>query len=135
MDRTTKILINIAVFGAFGGSVFGLAIQYLIRNNIRNSICYNEALKSLTNHPEAQRQLGQPILDGRIDLGDKIGNGSEGTKLWFTVPVRGPKSQGKMMYFVDEVNESDRKYKVTRVELELDHIKDKKLLVKKEQST
>lgn len=105
MLQNTKVLLRIALFGAFGVNAFGIMTEYLIQNNVRNSMCYKEALKYLCDHPEAQRQLGQPIVDGRINLGDTVGNSSEGNRIWYTVPIRGPKSHGKMMYYVIEVNE------------------------------
>ena len=127
-------LINTVAFGALGLSGIGLLTQYLRRRNIRNSWCYQEAVKSLHDHPEAQKQLGQPIVEGYIDLGDTVGNNRDEKRIWYSVPVKGHKSSGKMTYYVREDSSSDREYKVSRVELALDHIKDKILLIKNEDS-
>lgn len=127
-----KRLIQIAAYGGLGIGIFGVFAQYNIQNSVRNSLCYKEAFKYLCDHPEAQHQLGQPISGGRIDMRNKIGNDSKENKLRFTIPVKGSKSKGSMTYYVTKVDERERNYKVSRVELDVDHITDKTLLIKKE---
>ncbi|XP_043476115.1 uncharacterized protein LOC122507460 [Leptopilina heterotoma] len=128
----TATLAKVAVYGACGISAFGLFAHYHTENSVRKSLCYKEAMDCLCDHPEAQQQLGKSISGGKIDYKNGVGYDSETEKFWYSLPVTGSKARGNMTYYVNKVEEEDRNYKVSRIELEVDHIKDKILLIKKE---
>lgn len=73
--------------------------------------------------------MGEPIKETGFDLADPQHNFCDGTRAQFEVSVKGPKDKGKM-YFWAERAES-KEWFVNRLEVELNSIPDKRLIVQK----
>lgn len=74
--------------------------------------------------------LGEPIKETGFDLTDPQHNFCDGTNAQFEVSVKGPKDKGKM-YFWAERGENSKEWFVNRLEVELNSIPDKRLIVQK----
>lgn len=90
---------------------------------------FRSAMKMLRAHPGSVKYLGEPIKETGFDLTDSQHNYCDGKSAQFEVSVKGPKDKGKM-YFWAERAES-KEWIVNRLELELNSIRDKRLIVQK----
>lgn len=73
--------------------------------------------------------LGEPIKEHGFDLTDSEHNFCYGNKAQFEVSVKGPKDKGKMFFWAERAE--SKEWIVTRLELELKSIPDKRLIVQK----
>ncbi|XP_033215910.1 uncharacterized protein LOC117172184 isoform X1 [Belonocnema kinseyi] len=133
MSKMKNSFIKATIWGIAGLGTLELFTSYLIPAGIRlYSSCYQEAMQCLRDHPEAVKVLGEPITEGRIDYSNTIENNADTNMTWFTVPVSGPKSRGKMRYWIDSDAESSNKmFRVVRIELQFSNSPDKILLIKR----
>lgn len=79
----------------------------------------------------AVKLLGSPIKDTSFDLGDESRNFCNGDNAQFEVCVKGPKDRGTMFFWSTRKGES---WELDRMELEVKSQKDKRFLIKKEET-
>ena len=133
MSKLKTTYIKTTICGIAGFGAIQLFTSYLIPEGIRRfSTCYQDAMRCLREHPEAVKVLGEPIIDGRIDYSNTDENNANEHFSWFTVPVSGPKSSGKMRYWIAAQNEeSSNMFRVVRIELQFNNSPEKILLIRR----
>lgn len=116
--------------GAIGGMLtvsMGLAARFKINENIKKAEYYKDALKTVRTNKGAVYLLGEPMKDGRVDIGNSEKNFTKDDKAQYEVPVKGPKQKG-MIYFW--AAKQDTEWVVTRIELGLQNEPNRRLLIK-----
>lgn len=76
------------------------------------------------------KYLGEPIKEIGFDLADSQHNYCDGVKAQFEVSVKGPKDKGKMYFWAER--DDSKVWTVNRLEIELNSIPDKRLIVQKQ---
>lgn len=86
--------------------------------------------------------LGEPIKEKGFDLGDPMRNFCTDRLAQFEVKVVGPKDKGTMFFWAERPGEKcaeatvdDRNWHVSRLELEVNSIPDRRLVVKRPAET
>jgi cytochrome c oxidase assembly factor 1 len=116
--------------GAIGGMLtvsMGLAARFKISENIKKTEYYKDALKTVRTNKGAVYLLGEPMKDGRVDIGNSEKNFTKDDKAQYEVPVKGPKQKG-MIYFW--AAKQDTEWVVKRIELGLQNEPNRRLLIK-----
>ncbi|XP_068896500.1 uncharacterized protein [Tenebrio molitor] len=116
--------------GAIGGMLtvsMGLAARFKISENIKKTEHYKDALKTVRTNKGAVYLLGEPMKDGRVDIGNSEKNFTKDDKAQYEVPVKGPKQKG-MIYFW--AAKQDTEWVVKRIELGLQNEPNRRLLIK-----
>lgn len=116
--------------GAIGGMLtvsMGLAARFKINENIKKAEYYKDALKTVRTNKGAVYLLGEPMKDGRVDIGNSEKNFTKDDKAQYEVPVKGPKQKG-MIYFW--AAKQDTEWVVKRIELGLQNEPNRRLLIK-----
>ncbi|XP_051157798.1 uncharacterized protein LOC127279472 [Leptopilina boulardi] len=123
--KTTIIALGVSV------SLTQLVSKFIVPEWIRNySNCYKDAIDSLHDHQEAVKLLGEPIKENFIKFNGSKDNGATKKFVWYTVPVEGSKSSGKLRYWVTRNTKGGMHFTVARIELAVDDLPDKILLIK-----
>ncbi|XP_043238402.1 uncharacterized protein LOC122389952 isoform X2 [Amphibalanus amphitrite] len=107
------------------GGAFSFA-QWKIEEGLKSGVWYTESMRLLRAHRGAAGLLGEPIVDGRLDLGSNDTNFCDQTRAQFRVPVKGPKQKGYLHLWASR---ADGAWTVNRLELELATDASRKLLV------
>ena len=119
-----------AALGLVGIGSIEVISRYIIPEWIRNySSCYKEAMQNLRNNAEAVNMLGEPIKEGRISYSDKHENNANTNVTWYTVPVEGSKTSGKLRYWITYDKRFSFAYRLIRVELQFNDDPNKILLI------
>jgi cytochrome c oxidase assembly factor 1 len=116
--------------GAIGGMLtvsMGLAARFKISENIKKTEYYKDALKTVRTNKGAVYLLGEPMKDGRVDIGNSEKNFTKDDKAQYEVPIKGPKQKG-MIYFW--AAKQDTEWVVKRIELGLQNEPNRRLLIK-----
>lgn len=129
MIRSNIKLVKIATIGGLATITMGLAYQWKLNDNIRQTEYYKEALLTLRSHKPAVYLLGEPIKVGTIDVTDEEKNYTKQKEARYEVPVKGPKDKGNLIFLAEKL-EGD-KWVVKRIELQLNSDRGKRLIVKK----
>lgn len=102
------------------GGVLVIGSAYYFKNRIqdglRSSEYYKESLRILREHRGIAHLMGEPIREGKLDLGDNENNFCTGTEAQFQVPVKGTKKTG-ILYLWASRSEAGEKWNVDRLEL------------------
>jgi len=119
-------LAKVAIGGTFllgGASAFA---QWKIEVGLKSGGWFTESMRLLHAHSGAVALLGEPIRDGKLDLGSPADNFCREGKAQFRVPVRGVKDQGHLYLWATRQTDT---WQVDRLELELSDIAGCRLLV------
>lgn len=98
--------------------------QFFQKQNKKNdfNFFYQKCLGSV-------QYLGEPIKEIGFDLGDTERNYCDGKWAQFEVSVKGPKDKGTVYFWAQRAD--DQQWIVNRLELELNSMPDKRLIVQK----
>ncbi|ENN78257.1 uncharacterized protein LOC109536437 [Dendroctonus ponderosae] len=133
MTITNMTLVKVAAVGGIATVLMGFTARAKIENNIKTASFYKEALEQVRGHPAAVQLLGKPIRDGYINVGRSSENLIEGNKGHFTVPLKGQKQKGTM-YLYTTKEDNDVEWTLSRIELAVANLPDKKLIVKNDEN-
>ncbi|KAF7279804.1 hypothetical protein GWI33_006728 [Rhynchophorus ferrugineus] len=122
-------LVKIAAVGGVATVTMGFMARSKIESNIKNSPICKEALKLVRTHPPAITLLGEPIKARSIDIDDREKNNVQENKAHFAVPLRGSKQKGTVYFWATRSNLEDP-WAVTKVELEVENVPNKRLIIK-----
>lgn len=131
MIRSNINLIKIAALGGIATVTMGMAYQWKLNENIRNTDFYKEALQTLRSHKPALQLLGEPIKAGSINVEDVEKNYAREREARYEVPVKGPKEKGMMYLWARKEGDSDQ-WVVKRIELQLKKDASRRLVVRKD---
>lgn len=106
----------------------GLLYHKKIKDTIREQEYYKDAIKTLRSHKGAVTLLGEPIKEGRLNIGSSS-NYCNNLEAHFEVPVKGPNQKGKIFFWASRKSDDDN-WLVKRIELELRNEPDRRLLIK-----
>lgn len=123
---------SLARTAAFGGFiVIGSAFYFKsrIQDGIKHSDYYRESLHILRSHRGVAYLMGEPIKDGRLDLGDTSNNFCSGKEAKFQVPVKGTKQSGTLYLWASR-SSYDENWSVDRLELGLKDDPGRRVLLK-----
>lgn len=134
MLKSNMTYIKIAGIGGIATAVMGYMARGKIQDNVKSATFYKEAMKLVRAHPAAVHLLGEPIKDGRIDVGNNRKNFIEGNRAQFEVPLKGPKQKGTM-YILATKEDDDKEWSVNQLELETVNNLNKRLIVKRTSNT
>lgn len=135
VERLKKFALRIGICGGIATFIAMNSIPYLYYRRLCQTEEYNEAVKLLHSHPEAAKYLGEPIKEGRVNTTSKDDFGFDEEKMWVSMPVFGSKAKGRLYYEFPLKKSADEHCKLSRVELTLTHLKDRKLLIKKPEAS
>nr|CAD7603231.1 unnamed protein product [Timema genevievae] len=128
--------LTLAKIAAVGGVVTittGYYIRGKIEDGIKKSEYYKEALKTLRNHKGVVSVFGEPIKDGRLNLGDSENNFCDSYRAQFQVPVRGPDHRGTLHLWAErETHQHD--WNVYKLELEVQGNSNKRIVLRNQPS-
>nr|XP_974885.1 PREDICTED: uncharacterized protein LOC663757 [Tribolium castaneum] len=120
-------LVKIGAVGGIATVTMGLLYRNKIEQNIKGTVYYKEALRTVRTNRGAVHLLGEPIKDGKIDLDDTETNFTSENSAHYEVPIRGPKQKGRVYFWASK---HDNNWVVYRVELGLENEPDRRLLIK-----
>lgn len=129
---SNNTFMGIIVGGSLGLAFTGSQMRRYTQKKIQKATMYQEALKCALEHPQTKLALGEKIEEGYMDFTDLSKCGVKGNMNYFTIPLKGSKSNGEITYWVSDVSETDpeQKYHLSRVELRVQKFKNKMLMVK-----
>lgn len=132
LDSLKKLAVQIALGGGLVTFVMINTVPYITDKKMKETAVYQEAMTMIKNHPEAIKYLGEPIIDGKIQVTNKEMYGSDEEKGWFSVPIKGPKSVGNV-YCESRFEKDNEKVKVqlSKVELSIKSVPGFKLMIKR----
>ncbi|KAK4298652.1 hypothetical protein Pmani_029020 [Petrolisthes manimaculis] len=113
-----------------GLAVLGSSFYFKSRivSGIKQTPYYQESLKELRSHRGIVHLLGEPIIDGSINIGDNTINFSTDTYAQFQVPVAGTKQSGTLYLWASRTLEEG--WRVDRLELGLKDDPGRRVLLK-----
>lgn len=129
---SNNTLIGCIVGGLIGLAFTGSQMRRYTQKKIQKAAMYQEALKCALEHPQTKLALGNEIEEGLMDFTDYSKCGVKNNMNYFTIPLKGNKSNGEVTYWVSDVSEDDpeKKHHLSRVELRVQKFKNKLLMVK-----
>ncbi|KAL1513117.1 hypothetical protein ABEB36_002579 [Hypothenemus hampei] len=130
MLPSTKTLLKYSAIGGVATVIMGVLARGKIENNVKTAPFYKEAMKTLRGHAAAVYLLGEPIKDGKIDVGNNKKNFIDGNAAQFVVPLRGAKQRG-IAYIYASKEDNDEQWSLSRIELEVNDRPDQRLVIKK----
>ncbi|XP_054158810.1 uncharacterized protein LOC128957120 [Oppia nitens] len=128
-------LMDLAAVGGFIGIIgagAGLTVVNHRRQQVRKQDYYKQAMKLFEANKAAVDLVGYPVYRYRIDLSDSENNwfGPMATRI--KVPIKGTKRSGNLHVWADRVDtDCPKEWTVRRIEMTLDDIYDRKVLVYK----
>lgn len=117
-------LVGMAIPGA------GFTTRWLVQEKLKKSKSYCEAVECLTSNQEAKKLLGEPIEPGRIDVGDNDACGRKDNVKWFTIPVKGSITTGKVRYWIIITDAEKNEFYVPKIELRVDDKNETSIIIK-----
>ncbi|XP_063238821.1 uncharacterized protein LOC134540185 [Bacillus rossius redtenbacheri] len=127
---------TLAKIAAYGG-IFVVGSGYFMRNKIEEGIkksdFFRESMKQLRANQGAVSLFGEPIRDGRLNLGSTGTNFCDGTRAQFQVPVKGPAAKGTLHLWAERETH-EQPWDVYRLELELKDMPDKRVVLRNKPS-
>lgn len=121
---SNRALAKICIFGTFGLTGAALLAQDNTQARIRNSTIYIEAFQYLNDNEKAVKYFGTPLKAGFINNFKEVEDQPD-TVLWYKVPLKGPNGKGFLYYKAIK----EHKWLLSKVELEVEKIPDKKYLI------
>lgn len=128
MTITNRTLVKIASIGGIITCSTGMLLHQKIKDRIREAEYYKEAFKTLRAHKGAVTYLGEPIKEGRLNIGNS-NNYCDALKAHFEIPVKGPLQKGTMYFWAKRATEQEN-WIVNRIELGLKNEADRRLLIR-----
>ncbi|KAM7299411.1 hypothetical protein ISCGN_019977 [Ixodes scapularis] len=125
---TVNKLLKYASFGGLAtvGGILGL--QKYVAMKLTELEYYKTSLAMLRNHKEAVKLLGEPVRERNIDVGDSKSTTTRPYRARMKVPLSGSKQSGDLYLWAQRRTLQDS-WEVLRLELGLQTLKDKRLLV------
>ncbi|XP_060536352.1 uncharacterized protein LOC132708199 [Cylas formicarius] len=124
-------LVKIASITGMATATMGYLLRSKLNDKIKNAVFYKEALKTVRSHSAAVYLLGEPIKDKSIDVGNRNKNFFEDNVAQLEVPLKGSKQNGTLFLWAKK-EEND--WLLTRIELEVENLKNKRLIIKKSEN-
>ncbi|KAL3288032.1 hypothetical protein HHI36_002484 [Cryptolaemus montrouzieri] len=129
----TMTLVKIGAIGGILTCSMGMALQYKLSNNVKQTEFYKESMNLVRHNKAAIHFLGEPIKDATIEMVNSNVNYLTDTEGKYEVKLKGSKQKGKLyIYIKKEKNEGIQNFKLDHVELELKNQPDKRLLIRNE---
>uniref|UniRef100_A0A0P4X256 Cytochrome oxidase complex assembly protein 1 n=1 Tax=Scylla olivacea TaxID=85551 RepID=A0A0P4X256_SCYOL len=128
---------TLARTAAIGGFIVIGSAHYFrgrIQDGIKQSEYYQESLRIVRENRGVAHLMGEPIRDGRLDLGDNINNFCTGKEAQFQVPLKGTKQTG-ILYLWASRSDSIQPWCVDRLELSVEDQPGKRILLRKEHTS
>jgi hypothetical protein len=97
-------------------AAFAFSVLAFVFSLIKTSDVYQEAIRAAVSHPEARRQLGEPIETGWFVSGSIQTAGPSGTAD-VSVPLSGPRASGRV-YAVAAKSAGRWQFSVLELEIE-----------------
>lgn len=118
---------------SLGGILVGFSghiVHSLINITFKKSSLYQQSLDLVKTHPVVIEELGEPIIDmGNREKQENF-QGNDDNGIWTRIPLLGKKSTGWMKYWVKTGEDGESTF-VNRVEVKFKHIKNRSLLIHK----
>ncbi|XP_044264362.1 uncharacterized protein LOC123011121 [Tribolium madens] len=127
MGVSNMTLVKIGAIGGVATVTMGFFYRNKVDQNIKSTVYYKEALKTVRTNKGAVHLLGEPIKEGKIDIDDTETNFTKEHSARYEVPVRGPKQKGKIYFWASKHNSE---WVVNRIELGLEDEPNRRLLIK-----
>ncbi|CAG9764979.1 unnamed protein product [Ceutorhynchus assimilis] len=129
MTVSNQTLVKIGAIGGVATIIMGFLARDNMQSKIKGAPFYNEAMKLVRKHPGAVSLLGEPIKEGRIDVGNKENFVNvEENLAKFKVPLKGPKQKGTM-FLTGTKQDNDEQWSIGCIELEVASHPNKRLLI------
>ena len=125
-----RVLYQIAIGGAFVVIGTGFWVKSRIRENIKRSEFYREAITLLRRNRLVIEELGEPIKDSGADLSNTQKNFADGLRAVFDISVKGPKNSG-VFHFESSRNSYDEKWIMQNASLKIQEPEPKILILVK----
>ncbi|KAJ8872183.1 hypothetical protein PR048_025785 [Dryococelus australis] len=122
-------LVKIAAYGGFFVVGAGYFMRNKIEEGIKKSDYFRESMKQMRTHQGVVSLFGEPIKDGRLNLGENGTNFCDGTQAQFQVPVKGPKAKGTLHLWAERMT-YEQPWDVYRLELELKDMPDRIIVLR-----
>ena len=123
-------LVGIAGLVGIVGAGTSLVLVNKTRTKVMKQEYYTKAFKVLEQNTAAMDLIGGPIKKYRVDLSDSINNRFEELSTKLKVPFKGTKRSGNLFVWADR-QQTDSHWDIKHLELILDDINDKKIIVYK----
>lgn len=130
MNVSNMTLVKIAAIGGIATVTMGLIARSKIESNIKNNPVCKEVLKLVRLNPAAVTLLGEPIKTCSIDIDDRKNNNVQDNDAHFAIPLKGPKQKGTVYFSATRLSK-EASWTLTKVELEVENVPDKRLIIKK----
>lgn len=118
---------KIALGGLFIIPVTGFGVRWLMQEQIKKTAPYCEVMECIRSQKQIKELLGEPIVDGRIDVGDNNCFGRDSNTRWITIPLKGTKATGCAKYWV--VNNDDKE-QISKIHFQVEQAGEKIELIK-----
>ncbi|XP_076247427.1 uncharacterized protein LOC143187220 [Calliopsis andreniformis] len=112
-------LIKIAGFGGMFTGASGYFFRHMYYERIRETKTYKKALKILYAHEKTVAHLGEPIKEGRIEIGELENNIRK-----FSVNLRGSNTSGKLNCEV-LIADPEKQPEISKLEIRFSNIPNK----------
>ncbi|XP_045106764.1 uncharacterized protein LOC123501812 isoform X2 [Portunus trituberculatus] len=125
---------TLARTAAIGGVIVIGSAHYFrgrIQDGIKQTEYYQESLRILRENRGVAYLMGEPIRDGRLDLGDNVNNFCTEKEAQFQVPLKGTKQAG-ILYLWASRSAGLQPWSVDRLELSVEDQPGKRILLRKE---
>ncbi|XP_066603084.1 uncharacterized protein [Prorops nasuta] len=127
-----RSLVKVAGVIGLVGSSSVLLSNYYMQKKICSTPVFKEVVTTTLNNPHITKILGEPITMKKIDIYNKEAYNTDGTYTWMTIPLKGTKGKGDLRFWVlsDDDIDIPLSEKIVRIELSVNHMPGKKLVIK-----